>query len=132
MLRKLFLFEGDSITVNEFLATKDPHYEDSVDYKDTHFLMTPTLMRIDEEGDQEPLHYFEDENARRHIEIRYVHRIINYEEQDKDKKNVQVPLNIKECTEADFSDNLEMMEVYELNQEQGLSLYCPDFTDHKD
>ena len=43
-----------------------------------------------------------------------------------------MPLSIKECTEADFSDNEEMMEVYELNYEQGLSLYCPDFTDHED
>jgi hypothetical protein len=89
-------------------------------------------MRIDEEGDQEPLHYFEDENARRHIEIRYVHRIINYEETDKEKRNVEVPLSTKECSEADFSLNEEMMEVYELNKEQNLSLYCPDFETHED
>ena len=51
----------------------------------------------------------------RHIEIRYVHRIINYEETDKEKRNVEVPLSTKECSEADFSLNEEMMEVFEHN-----------------
>lgn len=51
LLQKLFTHGSDAITVNEFLASKDEHYEDSVDYKNTHFIMTPTLMTIDEEGD---------------------------------------------------------------------------------
>jgi hypothetical protein len=118
--------------VNEFLASKDPDYEDSVDFKNTSFIMMPTLMKVAADGDQESIHYFEDHNARRHIEIRYVHRIRNWDETDPAKKNIEVPFHAKECSEADFADNEEMMEVYHINMEQGLSLYCPDLDSHKD
>ena len=61
-------------------------------------------MRINDEGVNEALHYFEDEELRRHIEIRYAHRTIDFEAEHQDRTKV-IPFRAKECTESDFSQN---------------------------
>jgi hypothetical protein len=54
-------------------------------------------MKINDEGVNEALHYFEDIELRRHIEIRYAHRIIDYEADPSNRVKV-TPFRAKECT----------------------------------
>ena len=61
-------------------------------------------MKINDQGLNEALHYFEDEEIRRHIEVRYAHRIIDYKVAQSDRTKV-FPFKSKECTEDDFSEN---------------------------
>ena len=117
------------LEVSQFLAAKDPDYDPTVKFEDTQFILNPTVMKINDEGVNEALHYFEDVELRRHIEVRYAHRIINYEADPLDRVTI-TPFRAKECTQEDFSKSEETLEVFKFNMEKELSLYCPDIASH--
>ena len=62
-------------------------------------------MRINDQGVNEAIHYFEDDEVKRHIELRYAHKIINYEATDPADMTTVKPFRAKECTEEDFGES---------------------------
>ena len=70
MFRRLFTNGDDHFSTSEF-----KNENSSVEYKDTHFIMNPTLIRLLEDGEEEAINYFEDDEVKKHIEVRYAQRV---------------------------------------------------------
>ena len=55
------------------------------------------------------LHY--NEETKRHIELRFVQRIIDVEEETV----VELPFRAKECSEEDYSGSESQRDIYDMN-----------------
>jgi hypothetical protein len=78
MFQKLARRESDLQSVTRFLVSEDPAFTDEVWFNETNFVMHPTVTKMDAYGKPRPLNYFEDTEARQHIEIRYALKTIDH------------------------------------------------------